>query len=110
MLWWSTCGAMGARTKKTPVTLHWQRLRAKGDPRWYQAYLRSHHWRQLRKRAIAQARYRCRRCGRADERQDKKKGSRLNVHHQTYERVGAERPGDLEVLCWRCHQAVHHLD
>lgn len=29
------------------------------------------------------------------------------MHHWMYERLGRERPEDLSVVCWPCHQALH---
>lgn len=91
-----------ARAKVT-----WQRLRKQGDPSWYSAYLRSRHWKQFRKQMIEKAGYKCSQCSRVDPHRDRKRGSRMNVHHKTYERVGAERPSDVVVLCWICHKAEH---
>ena len=34
-------------------------------------------------------------------------GHSVNVHHKTYEHLGAEEFGDLQVLCRRCHQIEH---
>ena len=34
---------------------------------------------------------------------------KLNAHHLTYERIGAERFDDLICLCWRCHKKVHSI-
>lgn len=66
----------------------------------YQLYLRTTAWREKRIGALKNAFHRCERCG-ADE--------SLQVHHKTYDRVGGdELPGDLEVLCERCHYAHHH--
>jgi hypothetical protein len=31
----------------------------------------------------------------------------VEVHHLTYERLGAELPGDLEAVCAPCHRAAH---
>jgi hypothetical protein len=65
---------------------------------WYRnVYLRSAHWRAVRQWALALAGNRCARCGR---------GGRLDVHHLTYERLWAELPGDLEVLCRGDHEAA----
>lgn len=33
--------------------------------------------------------------------------SDLILHHVTYERYGQERPNDLRLLCWRCHDEFH---
>jgi hypothetical protein len=41
------------------------------------------------------ARYRCQQCG---------AGRALQVHHRTYDRVGAEWDEDLQVLCADCHR------
>ncbi len=60
-------------------------------------YLRSDHWRAARKVAIQRAGYRCQRCGAT---------GRLDAHHLTYQRLGAEDDQDLEVLCRPCHDGV----
>lgn len=69
-------------------------------PPSYRAYLNSPHWRMVRNDALKRASYRCNRC------QSKRD---LQVHHRTYQRLGAELPGDLEVLCFQCHNG-HHQD
>jgi hypothetical protein len=61
-------------------------------------YLRSPHWRETRERALERAGHRCQVCN---------SEQRLDVHHRTYERIGAEEPGDLTVLCRRCHDLFH---
>lgn len=66
----------------------------------YQAYIGSAQWQEQRVRALRAAERRCERCHGV--------GS-LQVHHRTYERLGAEELGDLEVLCRRCH-STHHQD
>lgn len=65
---------------------------------FYLAYLNSPAWRRTRTRALQDAHYRCHQCG---ARRD------LQVHHRTYERLGAESPEDLEVLCANCHEGAH---
>jgi hypothetical protein len=64
-----------------------------------EVYLRSDHWRRTRIAALDRADNRCQVCNGADA---------LDVHHRTYERLGAELPGDLTVLCRRCHWLFHH--
>ena len=64
----------------------------------YQAYLRSPGWRAKREWALERADNRCQVCNGND---------RLEVHHRTYENLGAERPGDLTVLCHECHGLYH---
>ena len=63
----------------------------------YLRYLRSPEW-QARRRAVwSRAKGRCERCGAPGR----------DVHHLTYERVGAERLDDLRLLCRRCHCLAH---
>lgn len=86
---------------------HWQQLRKKGDRSWYAAYLRSHHWRRLRKLKLKSIRYTCEGCGYVDRYSDERRGYRLHLHHLTYARVGAEKLSDLRGLCVRCHKNEH---
>lgn len=62
----------------------------------YAQYLESPEWRTLRARVIERDE-RCRRCFLPGE----------VVHHLTYERIGAERLGDLFFLCTSCHEEAH---
>jgi ParB/RepB/Spo0J family partition protein len=64
----------------------------------YSDYLRTDAWRKKREQALERAGHRCQLCGCPHH---------LDVHHNTYERVGAELPVDLVVLCRLCHR-VHH--
>jgi 5-methylcytosine-specific restriction endonuclease McrA len=75
----------------------------KGDPlRWrpvrrtYDDFLKSPEWAATRAVALKRAGGRCERCG----------APAREVHHLTYERVGAERPEDLQALCAPCHRTV----
>lgn len=63
-----------------------------------EVYLRSEHWQRKRAAALEAAGYRCQVCN---------ENQRLDVHHRTYERLGREAPGDLTVLCRRCHELFH---
>ncbi len=65
------------------------------DTQNYQKYLASPVWRIRRNRSLKLAFYRCQQCG---------AGRGLQVHHRTYERLGYEWDGDLEVLCESCHR------
>jgi 5-methylcytosine-specific restriction endonuclease McrA len=56
-------------------------------------------WQARRSATLARAGYRCQTCGENDV--------RLDVHHNSYERYGDERPFDLIVLCARCHALFH---
>lgn len=64
----------------------------------YGDYLRTPEWGQTRKGALRRARYRCQACNTSDP---------LDVHHRTYERLGAERNDDLIALCRGCHSLFH---
>jgi hypothetical protein len=98
----------------------------------YRAYLQSEHWHRLRLRIIARANEHCewchRFCGRCPHDPHEPCGDdtcewcrlyfdeegypidrehqTLEIHHKTYERVGAERDDDLVALCWTCHDGV----
>lgn len=65
----------------------------------YASYLRSEHWRETRADALDRADHKCESCGDSS--------GPLQVHHLTYERVGEEKPDDLQVLCRSCHAAEH---
>ena len=65
----------------------------------YAAYLRSPWWRARRAETIALRGGCCEVCWRPDV--------KLEAHHLTYERLGAELDTDLAVLCRACHAAVH---
>lgn len=70
----------------------------------YREYLLSEHWKATRNAARHRAGYRCQRCGKQYEPAERGK---LNVHHLSYDRLGAERDEDLEVLCRPCHASGH---
>jgi len=56
-------------------------------------------WKVKRTQALMRAGYRCQTCGSCD--------TTLDVHHNSYENYGDERPEELVVLCRSCHQKVH---
>lgn len=75
----------------------------------YQDYLRSEHWQKLRQKFFRKSsrlkRLKklygylvCELCEQAGV---------LNVHHVTYKRMGAERLGDLFLICENCHFVIH---
>jgi len=64
----------------------------------YEQYLRSRHWLTTRRRALLRAGRKCQRC---------EASYSLEVHHLTYDRLGAEAEGDLMVLCAMCHLREH---
>lgn len=63
-------------------------------------YLRSSWWLHRREVALKRAGRKCGPCGAS---------TRLQVHHLSYDRLGAELDSDLEVLCDPCHEK-HHFD
>lgn len=67
--------------------------------RYGRAYLQSAHWAQTRERYEADARapHCCAVCG----------APRYELHHRTYERLGAEQTRDLMALCRQHHEALH---
>jgi hypothetical protein len=64
----------------------------------YIEYMNSARWAWRREEEISRANGRCERCG-ADE-----ADVTLQVHHLTYEHLGNEEPGELQVLCVACHE------
>lgn len=65
----------------------------------YAEYLKTDEWQKTRRRALANSGVKCQMCSATDK--------PLNVHHNTYERLGYERASDLITLCEPCH-AKHH--
>lgn len=66
----------------------------------YRIYLRSPHWQDIRARYRAsQMPQACVVCG----------ASRVDLHHRTYERLGAELLTDLVPLCREHHGEAHKL-
>ena len=74
----------------------------------YQNYLLGDHWRAFRLKVLAERRE-CQECGIDYRKAVKLYRQWLNVHHLTYERIGQEKPADVEVLCYGCHMKQHGL-
>lgn len=64
----------------------------------YRAYIDSDAWLLMRERKFRQVGRRCQKCGYGPY--------PLQVHHQTYKRLGHEWLSDLQVLCIPCHEKV----
>jgi hypothetical protein len=62
----------------------------------YEAYLRTAHWREVRHRAMKAANWLCTCSERA-----------VDVHHNSYEHLGFEYPGDVIAFCRPCHIRFH---
>lgn len=68
---------------------------------WYRLiYLRSSHWREFRKTALAAAAWTCQAYGCQNR-------HILDVHHKSYKRLGHEQLSDVVVLCRIHHRDVH---
>lgn len=65
----------------------------------YQDYLQTPEWHARRVEQLKRSGFRCQVCNAAN--------TELHVHHRTYERLGAEAPGDLVTLCQACHELFH---
>jgi hypothetical protein len=72
------------------------RLRALGFPAYWD-YLKSPHWRAVRAAYKQSDRPQKCMCG----------SPNFELHHRTYERLGAELLSDLVALCRLCHAMVH---
>jgi hypothetical protein len=83
--------------KRTKVL---SRVHGQSVPEDYNKYLRSKHWKKTREKALIRADYQCQLCASKD--------SVLNVHHNSYERIGKEQDKDLIVLCRPCHRRFHN--
>lgn len=66
---------------------------------WYNEYLKSAIWAEVRRRVIARVRGGlCEVCRAA---------AATDAHHLTYDRAGHERWGDLQAVCLKCHEEIH---
>jgi 5-methylcytosine-specific restriction endonuclease McrA len=64
----------------------------------YDAYLASPEWQARRRLVLKRANGMCEGCGLRPAAQ---------VHHLTYQHVGAEFLWELRAVCLECHQALH---
>ena len=67
----------------------------------YDIYIRSPAWKVKAEACKNAAGRRCQVCNVSEH------ASTLDAHHRTYERLGAELPGDLTCLCRECHGLYH---
>lgn len=65
----------------------------------YKEYLKTEHWKAVRRAALERAGNRCQ--------LNSNHTDRLEVHHNNYDHLGAERAKDVIVLCQECH-GKHH--
>ena len=69
------------------------------SPMHYASYITSHAWKKKAREMREKAGFKCQLCAAIDK--------PLNVHHNSYERLGRERDDDLLVLCEPCHHKFH---
>jgi len=69
---------------------------------WYhEVYLKSNHWKCMRKLCLFLAKNCCQECG------EKHYQYNLQLHHLEYDNLYDEDPDDLLVLCKECHHNIH---
>ena len=95
-VWRLTAAPVTAAAQPEPISA--QRLRELREMP-YPRYLRTPEWRRTRTAALLRAGNCCS--------LDVTHTDGLEVHHRTYERIGAEHPTDVVVLCHACH-LLHH--
>jgi 5-methylcytosine-specific restriction endonuclease McrA len=61
----------------------------------YLAWINSPQWQMFKLSIIAARGMKCEACGR---------DGRVDLHHLHYRTLGAERPDDVRLLCYPCHQ------
>lgn len=64
---------------------------------FYLRVISSPRWKWMKQRLVEARGNKCEGCGES--------GCRLELHHDTYERLGRELPSDLRLLCSDCHRA-----
>ena len=69
------------------------------NPASYRDYLRSAHWQRFKIIKLHKVSA-CELCLSKD---------RLCLHHKTYSSLGNELPGDVVVLCDKCHKLLHEF-
>jgi hypothetical protein len=95
---WRLIGVATERAVGPDQSISPERLAELGAMR-YRDYLRTPEWRRTRAAALDRADHRCS--------LDREHPGQIEVHHNTYDRLGAELPSDLVVLCQACHR-LHH--
>ena len=67
----------------------------------YDQYMKSPQWKKKRKLVMIFFDHKCAICN---------KSGRLEAHHRTYQRLGAELLTDLIPLCPGCHETFHNTN
>ncbi|MFZ1924912.1 MAG: winged helix-turn-helix domain-containing protein [Solirubrobacteraceae bacterium] len=106
-IWRMTSAGLAATATEVAEHIGPERLIGPVDPKRldelrtmpYQRYLQSSEWNRTRKAALARAGNACS--------LDATHTENLEVHHRSYEHLGAELASDVLVLCHSCH-LLHH--
>ena len=64
----------------------------------YGDYLKTWHWQRVRNRTLVRYNHRCAICSGMN---------RVEAHHRSYDRRGAEEDADVIALCHDCHELFH---
>lgn len=67
----------------------------------HQEYIKSEHWKIMREKALGYYGRKCYLCG------VKSPSAQIDIHHNTYARLGRELLSDLIPLCRGCHERHH---
>ena len=67
----------------------------------YSRYIHSPRWKSLKDAVMRERGVSCERCNASGS------ITKVHLHHLTYERLGRERMEDVQLLCERCHGAMH---
>jgi len=68
---------------------------------WYNRYLKTRYWRELRAKVLERDKHQCVQC---------KSKKILQVDHKIYRGEGLEILDDLQTLCYKCHNKKSSYD
>ena len=68
----------------------------------YKQYLLSEKWEGKREIVLQMAAFKCQLCSKTES-----QSGGLQIHHNTYDRIGKELLSDLIALCPTCHKNYH---
>jgi len=70
----------------------------------YEQYINSKEWKRQRKELIAQSNGVC------EHSKNPVSKSKMQIHHKSYDNLGHEARGELEVVSERIHKIIHKRD
>lgn len=65
----------------------------------YCKYLKSRHWKKVKRKALKRSDYKCQVCS--------SRNGTLITHHNNYKCLYNEHSHDIIVVCSRCHEMIH---